>query len=100
MPRDALKELWQQRHPEHAARGSRSWYRKALRSRIGLLLHFALGPRPYAAGTLANCRFPPGTNLIEGIDNKIKAIKRSAYDFHDDAYSFLKIRAAVAGVER
>jgi transposase len=39
-----------------------------------------------------------GTNLIEGINNKIKVIKRMAYGFRDDHYFFLKIRAAFPGV--
>jgi len=75
----------------------RSWYRKAVRSRIGPLMHFARRLRPYAAGILAHCRFPLGTNLIEGINNKIKVIKRMAYGYRDDAYFFLKIRAAFPG---
>jgi len=98
--RDALKDLWQQRHPDAAARAWRSWYCKALRSRIGPLMHFARRLRPYADGILAHCRFPLGTNLIEGINNKIKVIKRMAYGFRDDAYFFLKIRAAFPGVGR
>ena len=56
--------------------------------------------RPYADGILAHCRFPLGTNLIEGINNKIKVIKRMAYGFRDDDYFFLKIRAAFPGVRR
>ena len=98
--RDALKDLWQQRHPDAAARAWRSWYCKALRSRIGPLVHFARRLRPYADGILAHCRFPLGTNLIEGINNKIKVIKRMAYGFRDDTYFFLKIRAAFPGVGR
>jgi transposase len=43
-------------------------------------------------------RYPLGTNLIEGINNKIRAIKRMAYGFRDDAHFFLKIRAALPGV--
>jgi transposase len=34
--RDALKELWRYRHAGYAARAWRSWYRKAMRSRIEL----------------------------------------------------------------
>ena len=56
--RDALKDLWQQRHPDAAARAWRSWYCKALRSRIGPLMHFARRRRPYAAGILAHCSLP------------------------------------------
>jgi transposase len=52
------------------------------------------------SGILAHCRYPLGTNLIEGINNHIKVIKRMAYGFRDDAYFFLKIRAAYPGVGR
>jgi transposase len=96
--RDALKELWSYRHPGYAARAWRSWYRKALRSRIAPLRRFALRLRPYLPGILAHCRYPLGTNLVEGINNKIKVIKRMAYGFRDDHYFFLKIRAAFPGV--
>jgi transposase len=41
---------------------------------------------------------PLGTNLVEGINNRIKVIKRIAYGYGDDAYFFLKIRAAFPGV--
>jgi transposase len=96
--RDALKDLWGYRHSGYAARAWRSWYRKALRSGIEPLRRFARNLRPYLPGILAHSRYPLGTNLIEGINNKIKVIKRMAYGFRDDAYFFLKIRAAFPGV--
>ena len=98
--RDALKELWRYRHPGYARRAWVSWYRKALRSGLEPLRRFARRLRPYLSGILAHCRYPLGTNLIEGINNKIKVIKRMAYGFRDDAYFFLKIRAAFPGVGR
>ena len=98
--RDALKDLWRYRHTGYAARAWRSWYRKAMRSRIEPLIRFARRLRPYLPGILAHCRWPLGTNLVEGINNKIKVIKRMAYGFRDDAYFFLKIRAAFPGVGR
>lgn len=36
--------------------------------------------------------------MVEGINNKIKVIKRVAYGYRDDAYFFLKIRATLPGV--
>ena len=96
--RDALKDLWSYRHTGYAAKAWKSWYRKALRSGIEPLRHFAQKLRPYLPGILAHCRYPLGTNLIEGINNKIKVIKRMAYGFRDDDYFFLKIRAAFPGV--
>lgn len=96
--RDALKDLWAYRHVGYAQRAWRSWYAKAMRSRIEPLKRFARNLKPYLPGILAHCQFPLGTNLIEGINNKIKVIKRMAYGFRDDAYFFLKIRAAFPGV--
>jgi transposase len=98
--RDALKDLWSYRDPLQATRAWQSWYRKARRSEIGPLKLFAQRLKPYLAGILAHCRFPLGTNLVEGINNKIKVIKRMAYGFRDDTYFFLKIRAAFPGVGR
>lgn len=40
------------------------------------------------------------TGIVEGINNKIKVIKRIAYGYRDDAYFFLKIRAAFPGIGR
>jgi hypothetical protein len=40
------------------------------------------------------------TSVLEGINNKIKVIKRMAYGFRDDAYFFLKIRQVFPGVGR
>lgn len=96
--RDALKDLWTYRVPAAAERAWRSWYAKARRSRIEPLRRFAANLKPYLPGILAHCLFPLGTNLIEGINNKIKVIKRIAYGFRDDTYFFLKIRAAFPGV--
>jgi len=96
--RDALKDLWSYRHTGYAARAWRSWYRKALRSGLAPLRLFAQRLRPYVAGIVAHARYPLGTNLIEGMNNKIKVIKRMAYGFRDDAYFFLKIRAAFPGI--
>jgi transposase len=65
--RDALKDLWSYRHAGYAERAWKSWYAKARRSRIEPLKRFAANLKPYLPGILAHCRFPLGTNLIEGI---------------------------------
>ena len=100
MLKDDLKELWSYRHAGYAARAWRSWYRQAMRSRIAPLKRFARKLKPYLPGILGHCRYPLDTSLLEGINNKIKVIKRMAYGFRDDAYFFLKIRAAFPGVGR
>ena len=95
--KDDLKTLWDYRHAGYAQRFWQQWYRRAVYSRIEPLIAFARRLKPYLPGILAHCRWPLGTNLIEGINNKIKVIKRMAYGFRDDAYFFLKIRAAFPG---
>lgn len=96
--RDDLKELWRYRSKAAAERFWRSWHRRAIRSRIEPLRVFARKLRVYLPGILAHCRWPLHTSLLEGINNKIKVIKRMAYGFRDDAYFFLKIRAAFPGI--
>lgn len=98
--KDDLKTLWDYRHPGYAMRFWKQWYRRAMRSGIEPLRRFAQNLKPYLSGILAHSQWPLGTNLIEGINNKIKVIKRMAYGYRDDAYFFLKIRAAFPGVGR
>lgn len=92
-----LKQLWDYRRPGIALQFWRQWYCRAIRSRIGPLKAFARKLRGYLPGILAHCRWPLHTSLLEGINNKIKVIKRMAYGFRDDTYFFLKIRAAFPG---
>ncbi|MDX7818022.1 transposase, partial [Aeromonas caviae] len=40
------------------------------------------------------------TSVLEGVNNKIKVIKRMAYGFRDSEYFFLKIKAAFPGEPR
>lgn len=96
--RDELRSLWRYRYAAYAQRLWKQWYHRATHSRIEPLKKFAKRLKPYVAGILAHCRYPLGTNLIEGINNRIKVIKRVAYGFRDDHYFFLKIRAAFPGV--
>lgn len=98
--KDDLKSLWRYRHSGYARRFWKRWMRRAMRSGIEPLKAFARRLRPYLPGILSHCRWPLGTNLIEGINNKIKVIKRMAYGFRDDHYFFLKIRAAFPGLGR
>ncbi|MBK4737904.1 ISL3 family transposase [Noviherbaspirillum pedocola] len=95
--KDDLKALWNYRHRGYAMRFWEDWYERAISSGIGPLCQFARRLKPYLAGILAHTRWPLGTNLVEGINNRIKVIKRMAYGYRDDYYFFLKIRAAFPG---
>jgi len=94
--KDALKELWRYKYVGAALRAWDEWYGWAIRSRIPALVIFARNLKPKLPGILAHCHFPLHTGILEGINNKIKVLKRMAYGFRDDAYFFLKIRAALS----
>lgn len=95
--KDDLKHLWDYSYEGAARNFWEDWYRRAIRSRIEPLKKFARNLKSYLPGILAHCRWPLHTSLLEGINNKIKVIKRMAYGFRDDAYFFLRIRAAFPG---
>jgi len=95
--RDDLKRLWEYRYEGAAQRFWREWYSRAIRSRIEPLKRFARNLKARIEGVLSHCRYPLHTGLLEGINNKIKVIKRMAYGYRDDAYFFLKIRQAFPG---
>lgn len=92
--KEDLKHLWDFKQPAAAKSFFNSWYSRAIRSRIEPLKKFAKNLKNYLNGILSHCRYPLHTSLLEGMNNKIKVIKRMAYGFHDDEYFFLKIRAA------
>ena len=96
--RDDLKHLWDFRYPAAALRFWKGWYHRAVRSRIKELVKFAKAMKERLHGILSHCRYRLHTSLLEGMNNKIKVMKRMAYGFRDDAYFFLRIRAAVPGI--
>lgn len=96
--RDDLKHLWDYRYRGAALRFWKGWYSRAIRSRIEPLKRFARNLKDYLPGILAHCTWPLHTGILEGMNNKIKVIKRMAYGFRDDRYFFLKIRAAFPGI--
>lgn len=96
--KEQLKALWNAPTAWHWRRAWRQWHAQAMESNIPALMHFARCLRPYWRGILARVRWPMHTGLLEGINNRIKVIKRIAYGFRDDAYFFLKIRAAFPGL--
>ena len=77
--KDDLKSLWDYRYPRYAMDFFREWYARAIRSRIEPLKRFARQLRDKIDGVLAHCKYPLHTSLLEGMNNKIKVIKRMAY---------------------
>jgi len=98
--KEDMKQLWDFRYLKAAKRFWKDWRRRAMQSGIEQLRRFAKRLKPYVPGIVAHCRHRLHTSLLEGINNKIKVIKRMAYGFRGDAYFFLKIRAAFPGIPR
>lgn len=95
--KEDLKQLWGFTDIDKAAAFWKDWYHRAIRSRIKPLKKFARAMAERLDGLLAHCKHPLNTSVQEGINNKIKVLKRMAYGYRDEAYFFLKIRAAFPG---
>lgn len=98
--KEQLKELWYCSSPEQAKELWAVWWRQVQESGIASLQQFARRLRPYLAGIVSSATYRLHTSRLEGINNKIKVIKRMAYGYRDTEYFFLKIKAAFPGVRR
>lgn len=98
--KDELKQLWRQPSDATARAAWQAWWDKAIASGIAPLVRFAKNLAPYLHGIVASATWRLNTSVLEGINNRIKVIKRMAYGYRDDAYFFLKIRAAFPGLPR
>lgn len=96
--KDDLKQLWRFNCVEEAELFWEQWFQRAMESGIEPLKLFARRLKGYLQGILNHCLWPLHTGILEGINNKIKVIKRMAYGFRDHDYFFLKIRAAFPGI--
>lgn len=96
--KEDLKQLWRFTNMEEAELFWDQWCRRAMESEIKPLMLFAQRLQNYLQGILNHCVWPLHTGILEGINNKIKVIKRMAYGFRDHDYFFLKIRAAFPGI--
>jgi transposase len=96
--KEDLRQLWRYRSRAAARRAWQSWYARACESGIAAIVRFAHRLALAAEYIINHARHPLHTSLLEGINNKIKVMKRMAYGYRDDAYFFLKIRAAFPGI--
>ncbi|WP_205729314.1 ISL3 family transposase [Ferrimonas aestuarii] len=98
--KEQLKELWYC-EGEDTARGLWDvWWQQVQESGIKPLVHFANKLKPYLPGITASAVHPLHTCRLEGMNNKIKLIKRMAYGYRDTEYFFLKIKSAFPGDPR
>lgn len=98
--KDQLKTLWFARDEARARNAWQEWADMALSSGIDALERFARRLEPYVEGIVSSAQHRLNTSVLEGMNNRIKVIKRMAYGYRDTAYFFLKIRAAFPGKVR
>ena len=91
--KDELRQLWEQPHRTAARNFVTSWYLRAMQSGIGVLQQFARTLTAGLLGIMNWFRHPISTGPLEGINNKIKTMKRQAYGFRDQQFFKLKIYA-------
>lgn len=95
-----LKALWYCAHTAEATQLWAQWWQQVQESGIKPLKEFARKLKPYLHGIVASAQYPLHTSRLEGINNKIKVIKRMAYGYRDTEYFFLKIKGAFPGNRR
>lgn len=98
--KEQLKELWYNDSIEQAYSQWEIWWQQVQESKIEPLMNFAKKLKPYLKGIVSSAIHHLHTSKLEGINNKIKVIKRMAYGYRDTEYFFLKIRAAFPGNRR
>lgn len=94
--KDQLKLLYYYSDRERVRRAMEDWCVMASQVRHPAMTAFIKQLQRHAYGILNHADYPIGTSRLEGINNKIKVIKRKAYGFHDDDYFILKVKQACA----
>jgi transposase len=91
--KEELRQIWWQDSKAAARRLLDAWIRRAEASGIGMLKRFAATLQAHRDGILAyyDCRI--STGRLEGLNNKIQAMKRQAFGFRDPEFFKLKILA-------
>jgi transposase len=91
--KEELRLLWEQPGAITAELFLRDWCRRARASGIKMLMTFANTLEGYRSGILAWYDHPISTGPLEGVNNKIKTLKRTAYGYRNESYFELKILA-------
>jgi transposase len=95
--KDQLKMLYRYKRRGWAKKAVDQWCAMAAEVDHPLMRRFIGRLRFFEYGILNHCDYPIGTSPLEGVNNKIKVIKRKAYGFHDPDYFALKVKQALPG---
>lgn len=92
--RDKLPQIWRYRYRGCAERALEEWCGLARTLEHPAVTKFVNMLQRHKEGILNHCDYPIHTSKLEGVNNKIKVIKRDAYGYHDERYFSLKVKQA------
>ncbi len=95
--KDLLAHIWDYYYPGWAVKMLAEWCEVARQDGHPALVQFAEKLERHQYGIITHCKHQIHTSKLEGVNNKIKVVKRIAYGFHDLEYFALKVKQALPG---
>ncbi len=95
--KDVLKEIFNRRSSSPIRERIKNFFQLAKEASLKPLNRFISTLKNYMDGIVTYSKYPIHNSKLEGINNKIKEIKRSAFGYHDIRYFELKIKQAFPG---
>jgi transposase len=95
--KDLLAHIWDYYYPGWAMKMLAEWCEVARQDGHRALVRFAEKLERHQYGIISHCKHQLHTSKLEGVNNKIKVVKRIAYGFHDLEYFALKVKQALPG---
>jgi len=95
--KDLLAHIWDYYYPGWAMKMLAEWCEVARQDGHPALVKFAEKLERHQYGIISHCKHQIHTSKLEGVNNKIKVVKRIAYGFHDIEYFALKVKQALPG---
>ncbi len=89
--KDKLKHLWEYTTPGWANKALEEWISISYQVSSKDVQNFSKLLLKHFFGIVSHCEYKIHTSKLEGVNNKIKVIKRKAYGFHDERYFALKV---------
>jgi len=91
--KESMREIWTQITKQQAESVLNDWLKQAYDTKIPIIVKFANTLKAHRWGILAWYDYHISTGKVEGINNKIKTMKRQAYGYRDQEFFKLKILA-------
>lgn len=91
--KEQLREIWTQANGQEAETVMLDWVKQAQETKVPQLMKMAATLMAHRTGILAWYHCHISTGKVEGINNKIKVMKRTAYGFRNERYFKLRLYA-------